>query len=105
MPNNFKYIVNVNGAHESVGRQPNVGADMNIPLILIASGFKGVIEASTPEEIKIGMEEVQKNERFALVVHTHQGARSDLKRPTTTPQENKTAMMEKIVAMTKRKEI
>ncbi|MEG2533941.1 MAG: thiamine pyrophosphate-dependent enzyme, partial [Gordonibacter sp.] len=94
-PANFKYILNNNGAHESVGGQPTVGQRIDVPAILKASGFERVIEASTSEDISSGMEVLAKNAKTALVITTHQGSRGDLGRPTTAPQENKAAMMEK----------
>ena len=101
MPGNLKYVLNVNGAHESVGGQPNVGSEIDIPSILVASGFNKVMEASTPEEIKSGMAILKENPRCALVISTHQGSRKDLGRPTSTPAENKCAMMGKIASMGK----
>ena len=99
MPLNFKYVLNVNGAHESVGGQPNVAQEIDVAAILKASGFDEVHEASTADEIESGMAALRAGARCALVVTTHQGSRSDLGRPTTTPQENKQAMMAKIGAM------
>ncbi|WP_165253943.1 phosphonopyruvate decarboxylase [Adlercreutzia sp. ZJ304] len=92
-PDNFKYILNNNGAHESVGGQPTVALCIGISAILRACGFEVVYEASTPDEIKTGMEVVRKKPKAALVITTHQGSRIDLGRPTKTPQENKTVMM------------
>lgn len=99
LPTNFKYILNNNGAHESVGGQPTVGGKIDIPGILRASGFEKVYEAFTAKEIEAGMAALRAGGRRALVLTTHQGSRADLGRPTTTPQENKRAMMEKIAAL------
>ncbi|MBE6464483.1 MAG: phosphonopyruvate decarboxylase [Eggerthellaceae bacterium] len=99
MPANFKYVLNVNGAHESVGGQPNVAQQVDVPGILRASGFDDVHEAKTVEEIKAGMKELRGSAKSALVITTHQGSRANLGRPTSTPQENKYAMMAKISAM------
>ena len=101
MPANFKYVLNVNGAHESVGGQPTVGQRIDVPAILRASGFAEVLEASTPAGIEAGVEALRAGARRALVITTHQGSRDDLGRPTTTPQENKRAMMAKIDSMRK----
>ena len=98
MPSNFRYVLNVNGAHESVGGQPNVGLQVDIPGILRASGFDMVCEASTPEEVEAGMAALRESPRRALVITTRQGSRADLGRPTTTPQQNKRAMMAKIAS-------
>ncbi len=94
-PKNFKYIINNNGAHESVGGQPTVGMEIDIPAILRAVGFETVIEAKTKEEISEGMKILRDNKLCALVISTRQGSREDLGRPTTTPQQNKLDMMKK----------
>lgn len=97
-PDNFRYILNNNGAHESVGGQPTVGQKIDIPAILKASGFETVVEASSPEDICSGMAMLRRSSKAAMVLTTHQGSRKDLGRPTRTPQENKSAMMEKMAS-------
>lgn len=98
-PGNLRYVLNVNGAHESVGGQPTVGQRIDVPAVLRAVGFEEVYEASTPSEIESGMEGLRGGARRALVITTHQGARGDLGRPTTTPQGNKRAMMGKVASL------
>ena len=95
-PANFKYVLNNNGAHESGGGQPTVGQKIDVPAILRASGFEEVYEASDPAAIEAGMAALRAGGKRALVITTHQGSRADLGRPTTTPQENKQAMMAKL---------
>lgn len=92
-PANYKYILNNNGAHESVGGQPTVGQRVDVPAILRASGFATVLTAQSAEQIAEAVERMREPGPAALVITTHQGSRSDLGRPTTTPQENKQAMM------------
>ena len=99
MPSNFKYVLNINGAHESVGGQPNVAGAIDVPSILRASGFVNVYEASTAKEISAGVAALREESRCALVITTHQGSRADLGRPTTTAKENKRAMMKKISSL------
>lgn len=96
IPSNFKYILNDNNAHESVGGQPTCSKNLNIPNIIKACGFKDVIVAETNEEIKSGIDRLRKEAGVAMVIHTKQGSRDNLGRPTTTPQENKIAMMKKL---------
>lgn len=96
IPKNFKYIINDNNAHESVGGQPTCSKTLDIPSIIKACGFKDVIVAETKEEIKAGVERLRNEVGIALVLHTRQGSRDDLGRPTTTPQENKIALMKKL---------
>lgn len=96
LPSNFKYILNDNNAHESVGGQPTCSGSINIPQILLACGFKKVIVATNEGEIKNGMEEMKASYGFALIIHTKQGSRENLGRPTTSPLQNKLALMEKL---------
>ena len=98
-PENLKYLVNVNGAHESVGGQPTVGLEMDVPGMLRACGIAPVAQASTPGEIEAGVSALRDGSARALVLTTRQGSRADLGRPTTTPKENKEAMMAKIASM------
>lgn len=93
---NFKYILINNGAHESVGGQPTVGFNIKIDEILKAVGFKNVYTATTEEEIKESLSKIKNNSMEALIIYTKQGSRKDLGRPTTTPIENKKALMEKL---------
>lgn len=98
IPHNFKYILNDNQAHESVGGQPTCSKSLDIPMILKGCGFQSVFVAETKQEIQEGIVWMRNHERCALILHTKQGSRPDLGRPTTTPQENKIAMMEKLVS-------
>jgi phosphonopyruvate decarboxylase len=96
IPNNFKYILNDNNAHESVGGQPTCSKLIDLPNILKACGFKNVIVATTTDEIKEGIAKMNNESGIAMIIHTRQGARENLGRPTTTPQENKKALMHKL---------
>ncbi len=44
-PSNYRHIVFNNGAHESVGGQPTVAFELNIPNIAKACGYKHVFMA------------------------------------------------------------
>ena len=92
-PDNLRYVVNVNGAHESVGGQPNVAGDIDVVGILRACGFGTVLEARTADEVTAAMDALGRATRAALVLRTHQGSRDDLGRPTVSPSDNKRAMM------------
>lgn len=94
---NFKYILINNGAHESVGGQPTVAFNIKINEILKAVGFKEVYQATTQEEIKEAINKMKNYSMSALIVYTKQGSRKDLGRPTTTPIENKEALMKKLL--------
>ena len=90
---NYKYIINNNAAHESVGGQPTVGGSIDIKSILVACGIKDVFEARTKEEIKLAMEQMKKIGKCALILYTKQGSRDDLGRPTISPVDNKANFM------------
>lgn len=93
---NFKYIVNANGAHESVGGQPTIVPQIDLPSLLKACGAKHVHVAHTPSEIATSIQQMKKESATVLILHTKQGSRDDLGRPTKTPIENKEAFMETI---------
>lgn len=93
---NFKYIINNNAAHESVGGQPTVSDQIDIKSILKACGFDKTYEAKTKQEIKDAISLMKKDGKSALILYTKQGSRDDLGRPTTTPVQNKEAFMKTI---------
>ena len=93
---NFKYILNNNGAHESVGGQPTVGFRIDPAAVLKAVGFRKVYVAQTEDEIREAMRALADETLAALIINTRQGSRADLGRPTVSPGENKVAMMKKI---------
>lgn len=94
-PKNFNYILINNGAHESVGGQPTIGFDIDIPGILKSVGFTNVYSATTPEEIRAGIAKQKEEALSALIIYVNQGSRDDLGRPTIPPEQNKKDMMAK----------
>eukprot|EP00659_Diplonema_papillatum_P011129 gene11129-17109_t len=93
---NYKHIILNNGAHDSVGGQPTVGFDVNFTSIASACGYKTLHPASvsTKKELKRAICDLQVTSGpVVLEVLVNKGARSDLGRPTTTPAENKAALM------------
>lgn len=90
---NFKYIINNNAAHESVGGQPTVANKIDIKAILVACGFVKTYEARTREEITFAIGQMKKDGKCALIFYTKQGSRDNLGRPTTTPIQNKESYM------------
>ena len=91
---NFKHVVFNNGAHDSVGGQPTVGFEIDIPEIAKACGYHEVFRAESRKEIKNKMNILKEIEGPALLeIRVNKGARKDLGRPTTTPIENKKAFM------------
>jgi phosphonopyruvate decarboxylase len=91
--NNYKYILINNGSHESVGGQPSIGFQINIKNILIGLGFETVFIAKTEKQIKLALEKIKILSKTALIIYCKQGSRSDLGRPSISPQENKANLM------------
>ena len=96
IPDNYRYIIINNGAHESVGGQSTVGFKINIPDILRNCGFENVCTAKCQEEIISGMQFLNTHKKSAMVIYTKQGSRKNLGRPTQSPLQNKKSFMEKL---------
>jgi phosphonopyruvate decarboxylase len=91
---NYKYILINNGSHESVGGQPTIAFDIDINKLLSGLGFKEIITVDDVDSLKYALKKLEINTLTALVINTKQGSRSNLGRPTTTPQQNKDSLME-----------
>lgn len=94
-PKNYIHVVFNNGAHDSVGGQPTVGLNIDLPRIARAVGYPHTYSVSTKEDLLEILKEIQKQEGLTLLeVKVKKGNRKDLGRPTTTPIENKEALMD-----------
>ena len=94
-PPNFCHIVLNNGAHDSVGGQPTIAPFIDIPAVARACGYVHVYQVKTKEELKAILSD--KHEELTFIeVKVKKGARKDLGRPKSTPQENKAAFMKYI---------
>ena len=94
-PKNYIHVIFNNGAHDSVGGQPTVGLDIDIPAIAKAVGYKHVYSCSTNDNLQELLKKIKGQEGPTLLqVCVRKGNRKDLGRPTTTPIENKDALMD-----------
>lgn len=94
-PKNYVHVVFNNGAHDSVGGQPTVGLNIDIPRIARAVGYAHTFSVSTTEDLQDILNEMQKTEGLVLLeIKVKKGNRKDLGRPTTTPIQNKEALMD-----------
>lgn len=94
-PRNYVHVVFNNGAHDSVGGQPTVGLKIDLPAAAKAVGYKTVYSVDNKSGLDSVLSEVKNQEGPILVeVKVKKGARKDLGRPTTTPIQNKTALMQ-----------
>ncbi|MGD9994143.1 MAG: phosphonopyruvate decarboxylase [Salinivirgaceae bacterium] len=97
LPKNYLHIVINNGAHESVGGQPTVGFNIDIPAIARASGYKTAFSVFTEDELKDIFNSPSKLEYPALIeINVKTGSRVDLGRPTISPVENKVSFMKNL---------
>jgi len=93
-PSNYYHIVFNNGAHDSVGGQPTVGHQVDIPSVARAFGYKTVKTVDNESDLVQQLESLTQEEApLLLEIKVKKGARADLGRPTTTPIENKEALM------------
>lgn len=93
-PDNYVHVVFNNGAHDSVGGQPTAGLKIDLPKIAEAVGYKYVFSVSEEEELNRILKQINGLKGLVFVeVRVKKGARKDLGRPTTTPVENKEALM------------
>ena len=93
-PKNYIHVIFNNGAHDSVGGQPTVGLNIDLPRIARAVGYKHTFSVSTKEDLVDILKDVKVNDGPTLLeIKVKKGNRKDLGRPTTTPIENKEALM------------
>lgn len=91
---NMIHIVINNGKHDSVGGQPTVGFDISIPAVAEACGYREVISVDDASSIRSELIRLRElGEMVLLEIRVQPGARSDLGRPTSTPIQNKEALM------------
>lgn len=94
-PKNYVHVIFNNGAHDSVGGQPTVGLDIDIPAVAKAVGYRHMYSCNTKEYLQELLEKIKEQEGPTLLqVCVRRGNRKDLGRPTTTPIENKNALMD-----------
>ena len=99
-PANLLHIVINNQAHESVGGQPTVAGSTDLCGIARACGYPWVARASSLEEVESAFRAALAARQCAFIeAEAAIGARADLGRPTSTPQENKQAMMAAVAGM------
>lgn len=94
-PKNYVHVLFNNGAHDSVGGQPTVGLKMEFTKVAEAVGYKHTISVSQVSQLKSVLEDVKSFEGPVLLeIKVKKGNRKDLGRPTTSPIQNKKALME-----------
>ena len=93
-PKNFVHVVFNNGAHDSVGGQPTVGLDIDLCAAAKAVGYRAAFSADNREDLLAVLSRIKKLDGPVFMqVCVKKGNRKDLGRPTTSPIENKVALM------------
>ena len=93
-PRNYVHVVFNNGAHDSVGGQPTVGLKIDLPAVAKAVGYKATYSVNSKAELESVLVTVNNFESPTLLeIKVKKGNRKDLGRPTTTPVQNKDALM------------
>ena len=93
-PKNYAHVIFNNGAHDSVGGQPTVGLKIDLPAVAKAVGYKATYSVDNKDALNVILSEVKNLEGpFLIEIKVKKGNRKDLGRPTTTPIQNKDALM------------
>jgi phosphonopyruvate decarboxylase len=97
-PKNYLHVVFNNGAHDSVGGQPTVGLKIDLPAVAKAVGYKATVSVANKEELEKELSTLNSQLSalggpILIEVKVKKGNRKDLGRPTTTPIQNKEALM------------
>lgn len=91
---NYVHVVFNNGAHDSVGGQPTVGLKIDLCAVAKAVGYVATYSVETMEALEETLANIKSVEGpILLQVCVKKGNRKDLGRPTTTPIQNKEALM------------
>jgi phosphonopyruvate decarboxylase len=93
-PANLVHVLLNNEAHESVGGQPTVAGRMDFERIALGCGYRGYRAAATAAELDAGFAALAQGAGPQLLeIRLQPGARKDLGRPSSTPQQNKASFM------------
>lgn len=93
-PKNYVHVVFNNGAHDSVGGQPTVGLQINLPKMAEEIGYKTSFSVDNSDSLRLILQHLRSIEGPVLLeAKVKKGNRKDLGRPTTTPVQNKEAFM------------
>lgn len=94
-PKNYVHVVFNNGAHDSVGGQPTVGLKIDLPAVAKAVGYPNAFSVDSKADLVDCLKAVKMVEGPVLIeIKVKKGNRKDLGRPTTTPIQNKEALMQ-----------
>ena len=96
-PENVVHIVINNGAHETVGGQPTVMANVDLVKVAEGCGYENAVSVDSFEKLDEELNKAKLGNKLSLIeVKCAIGARGDLGRPTTTEKQNKEAFMARL---------
>ena len=88
------HLVFNNGVHGSVGGQPTVGFGIDMPQIATGCGYATAQRVATKVDLKDAIVAARSVKGVSFIeVQVRPGNRADIGRPTSTPAQNKDAMM------------
>jgi phosphonopyruvate decarboxylase len=95
---NFIHILLNNAAHDSVGGQPTCANHIDLPSIAKSCGYQSALSINNVADILdiIARLKASPGPHF-IEIKVKKGARTDLGRPTSTPSQNKEALMNYLV--------
>lgn len=93
-PANLLHVVINNAAHETVGGMPVCEGALDLSAVAKAVGYEHIFRAEDDDSLDAALSAAKACGELALIeVMCAVGARADLGRPTTTPRENRDALM------------
>jgi len=93
-PKNLFHVVINNGAHETVGGFPTAGKELNFADVARTLGYRKVLRVSAMQDLESVMDALKNAQGPVFIeVICNLFSRSDLGRPTTTPERNKDELM------------
>lgn len=92
-PSNYVHVVFNNGAHDSVGGQPTVGQEIDLVEIAQAMHYEHAVCVTREDQLKKVLDDMPSAGLQLIEIRVKKGNRKDLGRPTTTPIQNKEALM------------
>ena len=96
-PSGFIHVIFNNGAHETVGGMPVCSGSLSFSPIALAAGYRSAFTACDEDSLARVLRHARADSSEGPVlieIRCSCSSRSDLGRPTTTPIENRDALME-----------
>ena len=94
-PRNLIHVIINNGAHETVGGMPTAASKIDLVTIAKGCGYHSAVCVDNFVDLDAALQAAKTGRKLTMIeVKCAIGARNNLGRPTTTPQENKQSFMQ-----------